>query len=292
MKYKFWGVRGSIPTPGPETVRYGGNTSCGELTIDDSNMIIFDAGSGIRPLGNDLMKRGKKPIEAIILLSHTHWDHIQGFPFFVPAFIPGNKFVICGCEEADVKLDQIITDQMKSAYFPVELSDMPAAIGFKRLYEGRFKIAGARVDTLYLNHPGFALGYRVEHEGKSVVYVSDNEPYPIQEGDHPDFADMKYKGNNNYRIIEFSKNTDLLVHDCQYTPEEYKTKIGWGHSPYDYVAEIAWKAKVKRLAIYHHDPGHNDAFVDTMVEEVRKLLKEKGADVECFGAYEGLEVDI
>jgi phosphoribosyl 1,2-cyclic phosphodiesterase len=208
----------------------------------------------------------------------------------VPAFIPGNKFVICGCEDADIKLDQIITDQMKSAYFPIELGDMPASIGFKRLYEGKFKIAGARVETIYLNHPGFALGYRVEFGGKSVVYVSDNEPYPIQESDNPEYADMKYKGNNNYRMVQFSKNTDLLIHDCQYTPDEYKTKVGWGHSPSDYVAEIACKAQVKRLAIYHHDPGHDDAFVDRMVEDVRQILKSKNASIECFGAKEGLEV--
>ncbi len=292
MKYTFWGVRGSIPTPGPETVGYGGNTSCGELWLDDSNLIVFDAGSGIRPLGNSLLQRGIKPVEAIILLSHTHWDHIQGFPFFVPAFIPGNKFVICGHEEADVKLDEIIKDQMKSAYFPIELSDMPASIGFKRLYEGKFKISGARVDTIYLNHPGFALGYRVEYEGKSVVYVSDNEPYPVEATDEPLYAQMKYKGKNNYRIIEFSKGADLLVHDCQYTPDEYKSKVGWGHSPYDYVAEIAWKAGVKRLAVYHHDPGHDDRFVDSIVESVRKLLKEKGANVECFGAREGLSIEL
>ncbi|HMW34763.1 MAG TPA: MBL fold metallo-hydrolase [bacterium] len=292
MKYKFWGVRGSIPTPGPETVGYGGNTSCGELTLDDGSMIIFDMGSGIRVLGNDLMKRGKKPVEAIILLSHTHWDHIQGFPFFVPAFIPGNKILICGCEEADIKLETIIKDQMKSAYFPVELSDMPAAIGFKRLYEGRFKISGARVDTMYLNHPGFTLAYRVEYNGKSVVYASDNEPYPIQPNDSPEMAGMKYQGKDNHRIIEFSKNCDLLIHDCQYTPEQYKTKVGWGHSPYDYVAEIAWKANVKRLAVHHHDPSHDDAFVDGIVNNVKNLLREKGARAEAFGAREGLEIEL
>lgn len=292
MKYKFWGVRGSIPTPGPETVGYGGNTSCGELVLDDGSMIIFDMGSGIRVLGNDLMKRGKKPVEAIILLSHTHWDHIQGFPFFVPAFIPGNKILICGCEEADIKLETIIKDQMKSAYFPVELSDMPAAIGFKRLYEGRFKISGARVDTMYLNHPGFTLAYRVEYNGKSVVYASDNEPYPIQSSDAPEMAGMKYQGKDNHRIIEFSKNCDLLIHDCQYTPEQYKTKVGWGHSPYDYVTEIAWKANVKRLAVHHHDPSHDDAFVDSIVNSVKNLLREKGARTEAFGAREGLEIEL
>ncbi len=292
MKYTFWGVRGSIPTPGPDTVRYGGNTSCGELTLDNGNMIIFDAGSGIRVLGNDLLRRGKKGIETVILLSHTHWDHIQGFPFFVPAFIPGNKFVICGCEEADVKLDQIITDQMKSAYFPVELSDMPASIGFKRLYEGKFKISGVQVHTMYLNHPGFALGYRVEENGKSVVYVSDNEPYPIEDSSNAQFEGMKFKGNNNYRMVHFAEGTDLFIHDCQYTPDEYKTKVGWGHSPFDYVAEIAWKARVKRLAIYHHDPAHDDTFVDSMVDQVRSLLKEKGATTEVFGAREGMQVDL
>jgi phosphoribosyl 1,2-cyclic phosphodiesterase len=290
MKIKFWGVRGSIPTPGSETVGYGGNTSCCEVTLDDGGLIILDAGSGLRVLGNDLLKRGKKPVEAVFLLSHTHWDHIQGFPFFVPAFMPGNKFVICGGEEADVQLDQIITDQMKSAYFPVALSDLPSSIGFKRLYEGKFKIYGAKITTLYLHHPGCALGYRIEHQGKTLVYVSDNEPFPIENSNNPLFDDMKYKGNNNYRMVEFARGVDLFVHDCQYTPEEYEKKVGWGHSPYDFVAEIAWKAQVKRLALYHHDPSHNDNYIDGIVSNVQKLLASKHPAVECFGAKEGLEV--
>lgn len=291
MKVKFWGVRGSIPTPGPATVRYGGNTACVEVNLDDGSLIIFDAGSGLRVLGIELLKRGLKSIEAVIFLSHTHWDHIQGFPFFAPAFMPGNKFIICGGEEPDHPLDQIITDQMKSAYFPVALSDLPSKIGFKRLYEGKFKIFNAKITTLMLNHPGIALGYRVDYAGKSLVYISDNEPYPIEPTDDPAFADVHYKGNNNLRVAEFSHHTDLLIHDCQYTPEEYAKKTGWGHSPYDYVAEIAWKAKAKRLAIFHHDPAHDDETVDRIVQEVKTLLKKKNAPTECFGAQEGLELN-
>lgn len=290
MKIKFWGVRGSIPTPGPETVRYGGNTACVELNLDDGSIIIFDAGSGLRMLGNDLLKRGLKPIEAIIFLSHTHWDHIQGFPFFVPAFLPGNKFVICGGEEPDNPLDKIITDQMKSAYFPVALSDLPSSIGFKRLYEGKFKIYGAKVTTLFLHHPGTALGYRIDYEGRSLAYISDNEPFPVEQSSNPDFAGMKYTGANNNRVIEFARNADLLIHDCQYTPEEYSKKTGWGHSPYDYVAEIAWKANVRRLALFHHDPSHHDDMIDKILDDVKSLLRERQSAAECIAAQEGLEI--
>ena len=291
MKYKFWGVRGSIPTPGSDTVRYGGNTACSELTLGDDNMIIFDAGSGIRVLGNDLMKRGK-PVKAAIFLTHTHWDHIQGFPFFVPAFIPGNKFIICGCGEADVSLEKIFLDQMKSAYFPVELSDMPASIGFKNMDEGTYKISGCVVKTMYVNHPGFTLGYRIEHDGKSLVYISDNEPYPMEESDSPDLENLKYKNKNNLKLAEFAKDADLFIHDCQYTPEEYESKKGWGHSPYDYVAELAIAANVKKFAVFHHDPMHDDKFVDEIVEKVRDLIHAKNDSIEVIGAAEEMEIEI
>lgn len=292
MKVRFWGTRGSIPTPGPETVRYGGNTACIEIQADDDHLVILDAGSGIRTLGLDLLKRGKKPIEATIMISHTHWDHIQGFPFFVPAFIPGNSFTVCGCGEADMSLDQIVKGQMKSAYFPVDLNDMPAEIAFHELHEGSFNFSGVEVDTMFVNHPGLALAYKIRHNGKTVVYASDNEPYPVEPEEDDRYKHLKFHGKSNRRIMEFAKGADLLIHDSQYTPEEYSTKIGWGHSPYDYAVEIAATAGVKRMVFFHHDPLHNDDFLDDLEKTIKADLKKKNPAVKGELAVEGREISL
>ncbi|MDP6118957.1 MAG: MBL fold metallo-hydrolase [Planctomycetota bacterium] len=181
MKVKFWGVRGSIPSPGQGTVRYGGNTACVEVLCGDT-LIILDAGSGIRMLGNDLLRRYQSPIQADILMSHFHWDHIQGFPFFVPAYIPGNRFTIHGCEGMIQPLEMIFKGQMVPDYFPISFQEMPSEKSFSKITEGDFEIKGVKISTLYLNHPGIALGYRLEHEGKVFCFISDNEPHSYSEG--------------------------------------------------------------------------------------------------------------
>lgn len=292
MRFTFWGVRGSIPSPGPDAVKYGGNTPCVELWFDD-NLIILDAGSGIRPLGVSLMQRYKK-LEANIFISHMHWDHIQGLPFFAPFRSSENEFSIYGCEEADIQLDQIIADQMKTVYFPVSMDDLTAKIEFKKLYEEEFEFAGIFVKTMYVNHPGNTLGYRFEYKDKILVYVSDNEPYnnvirlneeKIENGD-------EYFEDNNNRIIELAKDADVLIHDSQYFPDEYKDRITWGHSPFPYTVDIANAAGVKHLFLYHHDPSHSDERLEEKLNESNLIISESGRKMNCSLARERETIEL
>jgi phosphoribosyl 1,2-cyclic phosphodiesterase len=291
---KFWGVRGSIPTPGPSTSRYGGNTPCIELNYGDDNFFILDAGSGIRELGQHLLKQGK-PVKSHIFISHMHWDHIQGIPFFVPAYIPGNQFVFHGAQEADLSLEDILADQMNPVNFPVQITEMSSKFAFEPMYEGDYKFEGIKVEAMYLNHPGYALGYKFHIKDKTVVYISDNEPYPV----HPEVTQdtdnldkILFVEDGNQRLINFAKDVDLFIHDAQYTPEEYKTKVQWGHSPYDYTVKVALGAKVKTLVLFHHDPIHDDAFIDSIVEASKKISWQAGSNMQIMAAQEGMEISL
>jgi phosphoribosyl 1,2-cyclic phosphodiesterase len=291
---KFWGVRGSIPTPGPSTIRYGGNTPCLELAYAEDRFFILDAGSGLRAFGQHLLKLNK-PVHSHIFISHMHWDHIQGFPFFVPAFIPGNTFIFHGAPEADMKLEDILADQMNPINFPVQLEEMRSRFEYQELYEGTYEFEGIKVETLYLNHPGYALGYKFNINKKSLVYVSDNEPYPFyptsaRTSSNPD--EVQFNEDNNQRIINFCKNTDILIHDAQYTPDEYKTKYLWGHSPYDYTVRIALQGGCKTLVLFHHDPTHDDEFVDGLVESAKKISWQAGSTMKILGAKEGMSLSL
>ncbi len=291
---KFWGVRGSIPTPGPQTSRYGGNTPCLELNYDDENFFILDAGSGIRALGQHLMTLGK-PIKSHVFISHMHWDHIQGIPFFVPAYIPGNEFVFHGAQEADLKLEDILSDQMNPVNFPVQIDEMASKFRFEEMYEGEYTIEGIKIETLYLNHPGYALGYKFYINDKAVIYISDNEPYAVypnasQDSDDPN--EIKIVEDNNQRLINFAKDAYIFIHDAQYTPEEYKTKYQWGHSPYDYTVKVALAATVNTLVIFHHDPVHDDDFIDNMIDSAKKISWQAGSNMKIIGAKEGLELSL
>ena len=291
---KFWGVRGSIPTPGPSTSRYGGNTPCLELSYDAEKFFIIDAGSGIRELGQHLLKEGR-PVKSHIFISHLHWDHIQGIPFFVPAYIPGNEFVFHAAQEADQTLEEILSGQMNPINFPVQIDEMNSKFDFQEMYEGEYEIDGIKVETMYLNHPGYALGYKFHVNNKTLVYISDNEPYPVvpntsQDTDHPE--EIQFVEDNNLKLIQFVSNVDILIHDAQYTPEEYKTKYQWGHSPYDYTVKIALEGNVKTLVLFHHDPVHNDDFLDGMVEAAKKISWQAGSNMKILAAREGLELSL
>jgi phosphoribosyl 1,2-cyclic phosphodiesterase len=291
---KFWGVRGSIPTPGPSTIRYGGNTPCLELRYSDEKFFILDAGSGIRSLGLELMKLGK-PVKSHIFISHMHWDHIQGIPFFVPAFIPGNEFTFHGAQEADMRLEDILSDQMNPVNFPVQIDEMRSTFKFEEIFEGRYKIDGVSIETIYLNHPGYALGYRFLVNKKSVVYISDNEPYPVypsRDNASADPDESQLVEDNNQKLINFMRDADIAIHDSQYTPEEYKTKYQWGHSPYDYTVKIALAANVRTLVLFHHDPVHDDDFIDHIVDAAKKLSWQAGSNMKIIGAAEGLSLSL
>ncbi|MDH3251738.1 MAG: MBL fold metallo-hydrolase, partial [Ignavibacteria bacterium] len=238
MKIRFWGTRGSVPTPGKETVRYGGNTPCVEVRLANDELIIIDAGTGIRSLGDYLIGKGGQ-VKAHILISHPHWDHIQGFPFFKPAFVAGTELTIIGSETNNAPLNRWISDQMNSTYFPVRIDEMKAKISFRPIKEETLTILGASVSSLYVNHPAFALGFRLDYKGQTFVYVSDNEPFDPELRESSKNVDNriveKYraaKGDPNERVYEFARGADILIHDSTYTPEEYASHIGWGHSHY------------------------------------------------------------
>lgn len=299
MKLKFWGVRGSIPTPGKHTVRYGGNTPCLELRLDDENLVIFDAGTGIRNFGDALIDTGES-VNAYLLITHPHWDHIQGFPFFKPAFISGNELTIIGTERPEKSLSEIIAEQMNRIYFPVQLNELKAKIKFVPIREeGEMEIFDAKVSTMYVNHPGFTVAYRLEYEGKVLVYVSDNEPY-----DRAAAASLSnfetivkekfnaHKGDPNERVFKFCQGADVLIHDATYTPDEYIDRVGWGHSHYLFTVRVAAEANVKHLYLFHHDQNHSDDKVDDILKKCKKEVKTKGYQFDCEAAAENMVISI
>jgi CheY-like chemotaxis protein len=292
MKIRFWGTRGSIATPGPGTNHFGGNTSCVELTTANGDLLIFDCGTGARQLGAALMAQGKKVINANILLGHTHWDHIQGFPFFTPAFIKGNSVAIYGPEGSRGPLHGVLAGQMEYTYFPIDLTQLPAAITYHDLTEGIHTIGSARVATQFLNHPAMTVGYRVEADGVAIVYLVDHEPFSDalwRAGAEPGrIESILHEGDR--RHAKFMADADLVIHDAQYTPEEYPSKKTWGHSAYDYAVQIAAAAGVRRLALTHHDPSHNDGFISDIEHKARTLALQCGTGLDVFYAYEGCEL--
>lgn len=298
MKICFWGTRGSISTPGKQTVRYGGNTPCVELRLSKDKLIILDAGTGIRNLGEKLTEMGAS-IKAYLLISHPHWDHIQGFPFFKPAFISGNELTIIGGSTDRVSLQKMISDQMNKIYFPIQLKELKATINFRSVGEEEISVFDATVKSIYLNHPTFAMGYRITHAGKSIVYISDNEPFDRNVAQSmrnvEKFIIDKYsksKNEPNQHVFDFVQNADILIHDATYTPEEYVDRVGWGHSHYLFALKVAAEGKVKRLILFHHDPAHSDDKIDDILQKCRKEIKTRKYKFDCLAASEGLEIEI
>jgi phosphoribosyl 1,2-cyclic phosphodiesterase/CheY-like chemotaxis protein len=288
-RVKFWGVRGSIASPGPDTVFYGGNTSCVELRAD-GEIIVLDAGTGIRKLGMSLAQEfDGEPLNVTLLLTHTHWDHIQGFPFFVPAYNPKNTVRILGYEGARQGLAATLGAQMESPYFPVGMRELPGNISIEELRDMEFSVGSIRVQAMFVNHPGICVGYRLNTSGGSVVFIPDNEPFHRLRA-QPAGADAKaveFAAEQDAKLIAFIRNADVLIMDSQYDAAEYETHVGWGHSCIDDVAAIATSAGVKQLFLFHHDPTHNDERVSRMLAHTRQLVG-NGTLVEA--AREGLEV--
>ncbi|CCI15430.1 Similar to tr/Q4BZ42/Q4BZ42_CROWT Beta-lactamase-like [Microcystis aeruginosa PCC 9806] len=274
FQIKFWGVRGSIPCPGSETVRYGGNTSCVEMQVGRERL-IFDGGTGLRLLGQSLM--AESPMKAHLFFSHSHWDHIQGFPFFIPAFIRGNTFKIYAVPSPNgVTMEQRLQDQMSHPNFPVPLQIMRADLEFYNLEMGEtLNYGDVSVETRPLNHPGEAVGYRVNWQGLSAAYITDTEHFPDRLDDN---------------ILALAWQADVMIIDATYTDEEYNdpkySKVGWGHSTWQQAVKIAQAAQVKQLVLFHHDPAHNDDFLDRIGEEARKIFPE------TILAREGLSIEL
>lgn len=303
MKVKFWGVRGSIPCPGPYTTKYGGNTACIELRFDDiDRLIIIDAGSGIRELGNFIMAHDlpKGPIDIDLYLSHTHWDHIMGFPFFVPLYLPSTTVRISGpvTHESDT-LENIVGGQMTYRYFPVRDAELAANIHYSHLKEGQFDLGdGIKLTTKYLNHPILCLGYRVEYKGKVFCTAYDTEPYKnifCTDPEDPSYDEaMAIEGEQvakeqNAVLEAFVAGADFLVFDTQYTEAEYlDSKVGWGHSPMEFAVLVAQRNHVKKMAMFHHEPMRTDAQLDELAKE---YCSDGGEGTpEIFFAREGMEI--
>lgn len=274
----FWGVRGSYPAPGPHTVRFGGNTPCVQLQIG-SHLLILDAGTGICSLGQRLQAMSDgKPVEGTLLITHAHWDHIQGFPFFTPAFQAANRFCIYGTGSGDVSFSEILHGQMCGPYFPVGMSEMEAELQLVEIVPGcEWELpAGITVKTFANNHPNGGVSYRIEHEGRSCSYISDLEHHR-----EPDTA-----------LATFVHGTDLLIYDANYTLLEYEgiagspARIGWGHSTWEEGIKLFHAANARRLAFFHHDPNRSDTELEEMEREVQKT------EPDCFAAREGMVIEL
>ncbi len=306
MKVRFWGVRGSIPVPGATTNRYGGNTSCVEVRPKGSAApIIIDAGTGIRKLGKGLMEAdfGEGKGSAHLLISHTHWDHIQGLPFFSPLYKGGNELHIYARQRDDTHLRSIFSQQTDAAYFPVPLESLKAGVHFRELVEGhRFEIGSAKVSCTRLNHPWIAMAYRIDVDGASVVYSSDTAPFsdilmehefiaqPPKPGEPLNPADAAKLAAMRDGLVDLCRDVDLLIYDTQFTPTEYRQRPHWGHSRPDDAIEIARAANAKALVLFHHAPARNDDQQDAILAEYRTKLV--GEDLDLSAAYEGMEITL
>ncbi|NER81472.1 MAG: MBL fold metallo-hydrolase [Leptolyngbya sp. SIO1D8] len=271
---RFWGVRGSIACPGPQTVRYGGNTSCLEMRVG-GKLLIFDGGTGLRVLGLKLLS--EMPLDAAMFFTHSHWDHIQGFPFFVPAFVPGNKFQIYGAVAPNGStIEQRLNDQMLHPNFPVPLQVMGADLKFCDIEVGEtVELGDIKVENALLNHPGEAVGYRVSWAGKTAAYITDTEHFPDRLDEN---------------VLWLSRDADVMIYDATYTDNEYynekSSKVGWGHSTWQEAVKVAEAANVKQLVIFHHDPLHNDDFMDEMAQDTMEKFPNSVI------AREGMVIDL
>ncbi|MFL5449400.1 MAG: MBL fold metallo-hydrolase [Gemmatimonadales bacterium] len=278
----FWGTRGSIPTPGPETARYGGNTACISITGPDNRLVILDAGSGLRPLGHTLMKQRNGILSADILLSHTHWDHIQGLPFFKPLSSRETSVVIYGAQQEGVPLKEILGRQMDPMVFPVPLNALAASLMVVEIEEGEFEIDGFNVCALRLRHPGTTLGYRLvpSSGGRQLAYVTDNELGPG--GNYEVTPDWRSK------MVEFIQGADTLVHDAMYLDQIIQARAGWGHSTPRQAVDLAREGRCRRLILFHHEPEHDDDALDRLVGETRKYAAQVAPTLEVDAAVEGM----
>jgi phosphoribosyl 1,2-cyclic phosphodiesterase/CRP-like cAMP-binding protein len=287
---RFWGTRGSIPTPDRCTNHFGGNTACVEVRGADDRVIILDCGTGARPLGLDILSRSEHLLPMHILITHTHWDHIQGFPFFLPAYVPGARLTFYGTRGLERTLESSISGQMQHTYFPVQLGQLRARIDFVELDEQRFALGPFRVRTQFLNHTAATIGYRFERGGLAFAYCTDHEPFWWPWAQPVGGGALLHPGEE--RHIAFIEGVDLLIHDAQYSDREYPGKRGWGHSPIEYVVDIAVRAGVKRLVLFHHDPLHSDAWVRRHTERARRRARKLGSSLEILAASEGLGITL
>jgi len=294
FRLRFWGTRGSIPSPGPSTVRYGGNTPSIEVHTPSGALVLLDAGTGIRELGRSLIAQANgSPITGDIFLTHAHWDHIQGIPFFAPAFQPGNRFTIWGAKSLAASIRRVVRDQMSPVVFPVAFEELAATFEFRELTDERHASDGFDVKAFPVRHPGGALGYRFAARGPGTegvdptaafVYISDNELRAGEAG----ASTERWRA----RLTEFIRGARLLIHDATYTDAEYESHRGWGHSTYGDAVSLALAAGVETLALFHHSPDRGDDELDVRIEECRKAVEASGRTLRVIGAAEGMELQV
>jgi phosphoribosyl 1,2-cyclic phosphodiesterase len=288
---RFWGTRGSIPTPGHKTKRYGGNTSCVEIRVGDQ-LFVCDGGTGLRELGLDLVSRGTPGLECHMFFSHMHWDHIQGFPFFVPAYAGGSKLYVYEVAAGDDRVQRLLHGQMRSEYFPVSFSDLGAEIVGRHFSANETSVGKVRVRCMEQTHPGRSFAYSFEIDGVKVVYATDNELDLLIKNREQSERDPAALREMPDEFVAFIEDADLLISDGQYTDEEYPKRVGWGHARANTVVDLAMQAGVKQCAVFHHDPLHTDALVDQKIKVAKERVEAAGKEVLVFGAREGLELKL
>ena len=282
---RFWGTRGSIPTPGPGTIRYGGNTACVSVTAG-GRLVILDAGSGLRPLGHELMLRRDGALRADVLISHTHWDHIQGLPFFKPLSARGNEFCIYGANQNGVRLEEILRRQMDPMVFPVPLTAVAARVEVCKIDAGEFSVGGFEVAAYRLRHPGTTLGYRLTPAGGggTVAYITDNE---LGEG-----GDYPVGPGWRAGLVRFLRDVDTVIHDAMYSEQIIQSRRGWGHSTPRQAVELAAEAGCRRLVLFHHEPEHDDDALDRLLADTREHARRVATGLEVIAAAEGSELTV
>ncbi|MBE9535979.1 MAG: MBL fold metallo-hydrolase [Proteobacteria bacterium] len=279
MFIKCWGARGSIPVSGSEFLKYGGNTTCIEIRTKNNEVIIIDAGSGIRNLGSSLIKEGKKKVN--IVFTHYHWDHLLGFPFFKPVYFSGHSINLYGRTFCEKSVVEMLMPSMRPPYFPVRFEDALADIHSNEIADSPFVIDSVTIEPIILSHPNKGLGYRFTEDGKSFVFLTDNELSYKHEGGL-DFADY----------AAFAEGADLLVHDAEYTETDYEMTRMWGHTVYKDALRLAMEAGVKRFALYHHNQERSDQAVDALVDDCKSIIAKNSSSLDCFAMYEGQEITL
>ncbi|MEK6244943.1 MAG: response regulator [Pseudomonadota bacterium] len=282
MSVHYWGVHGTLPVPGQAYTRYGGNTPCVSVEVGGEPLYIFDCGSGIKRLSDRVMAHAGQRFSGRIFISHTHWDHINTVPFFAPLYLRGNQIEVFGPYQGDLTIERAISAQMESVYFPVTIREFGARLVFRDLREERLEFGPVRVDTMLLRHPGYCLGYKLTCRGRTICYITDNELYLP--------TDPRYDARYVQNLADFVRGADVLITDTTYRDHEYPSKVDWGHSCVSQVADLAARAEVKRLHLFHHDPDQTDDDIDAKLEETRRELDRLGSKVVCEAPAEGTDL--
>ncbi len=279
MRIRCWGARGSIPVSGPQYAAYGGDTTCLEIRTGGDDVIIVDAGSGIRALGNSLLAQGR--FEYAMLFTHGHWDHIMGFPFFKPLYDRRTRIAAYGCPYARASLKDVLSPSMSPPQFPININEITADVAYHEICDGRITLGGVDVRTIRLSHPNNGTGYRFTEAGRSFVFLTDNE------------LSFRHEGGCGYdEYLSFARGADLLVHDAEYTPDELAKKRTWGHSACTEALRLALDAGVKKLGLFHHNQDRGDGEIDGMVRDCREAASRSGTGLEVFGASQGMVIDL